>query len=136
MAKTPVTLKVSGFEDREVASVDFSFEQACDKENQPAGIPRGGKITLQVKALNSGKPDLMQWMLEKSLKKDGEIIFMVSGDTDKKMKSIEFKDAYCVAFTEHWEDTQEDTGLAHFEEITISCKKISNGPVTFENDWK
>jgi hypothetical protein len=138
MATTPVTLKVDGFADREVAEVTYSFNQSIDKENQPAGPPRGGKIKLKVKALNDGNVDLLNWMLSKSLAKKGLIVFMNSSDVEKKMKDVEFEGAYCVDFTEHWEDLsgKGDSSLAHWELIELSCQKIKNGPITFENDWK
>ncbi len=139
MATTPVSLKIDGFADREVAAVTYSFNQTIDKENQPAGTPRGGKIVIRVKALNDGNVDLLHWMTKPSLSKKGSIIFMDSTDTEKKMKSIDFETAYCVDFVEHWEDVQADqkeNSLAHWEEITISCKKIVNGPITYENEWK
>jgi len=138
MAKTPVTLKIDGFADREVASVTYSFNQGIDKENQPAGPPRGGKIVIRVKAMNDGNVELLNWMTNESLAKKGSIVFMQSSDTAKKMKSVDFEGAYCVDFTEHWEDKQADdkADLAHWEEIVISCKKIVNGPITYENDWK
>ena len=137
MAKTPVTLKIDGFADREVAAVTYSFNQTVDKENQPAGIPRGGKIIVRVKAMNDGNVELLNWMTDESLTKKGSIEFMVSSDTKKKMKSVEFEGAYCVDFVEHWEDKQADDkeALAHWEEITISCKKLVNGPISYENPW-
>jgi hypothetical protein len=138
MAKTPVTLKIDGFADREVAAVTYSFNQAIDKENQPAGPPRGGKIVIRVKAMNDGNVELLNWMTNESLAKKGSIVFMLSSDTQKKMKSVDFEGAYCVDFEEHWEDVQagDDTTLAHWEEITISCRKIVNGPITYQNEWK
>ena len=139
MATTPVTLKIDGFADREVAMVTYSFNQAIDKENQPSGIPRGGKIVVRVKAMNDGNVDLLKWMTSKSLAKKGSIIFMNSSDTDKKMKSVDFEGGYCVDFVELWQDTladQKDAPLSHWEEITIVCKKIVNGPITYENEWK
>ena len=136
--KNRVTLKIDGFEDREVAAVTYSFTQATDKDNQPSGLPRGGKITLRVKAEDDGNVDLLKWMTSKSLAKKGSLLFMTSKDIDKKMKSIEFEDAYCVDFVEHWEDVTEgrNVPLAHWEEITIVCRKIANGPITYENEWK
>jgi len=139
MATTPVSLKIDGFADREVAAVTYSFNQTIDKENQPAGTPRGGKIVIRVKAMNDGNAELLHWMAKPSLMKNGSIVFMNSADTEKEMKSVKFENAYCVDFVEHWEDVQadqKDSSLAHWEEITISCKKIVNGPVTYENDWK
>ena len=73
---TPVTLQVSGFQDREVLLVDYKFDQATDREGQIAGIPRGGRVTIRVKAPNSGTPDLMAWMVERNLAKDGSIEFL------------------------------------------------------------
>ena len=135
MAKTPVTLKVDGFKDREVAAVYYKFEQATDKEGQTTGIPRGGKITIRVKARNDGNCELLDWMCNKALAKDGIIEFMNSSDATMKMKDVEFYGAYCVEFKEHWEDTTKAEDLAHWEEITITCKEITNQSVTYENEW-
>jgi len=138
MATTPVTLKVDGFADREVAAVTYSFSQTTDKEGQTTGIPRGGKIVIKVKAMNDGNVELLNWMVNKALAKNGSVLFMNSTDANKKMKSVDFSGAYCVDFTEHWEDTQgnDNKPLAHWEEITLSCQKITNGAVTYENEWK
>ena len=135
MAKTPVTLLVDGFKPREVAMVEYSFAQSTDKEGQTTGIPRGGKIKIKVKAMNDGTNELLNWMIEKSLSKDGKIEFMNSSDASKKMKDIEFKGAYCVDFLEHWEDTTTAEALAHWEEILITCKEITNQSVQYQNDW-
>ena len=93
------------------------------------GIPRGGKIKVRVKALNDGTPDLLAWMTERSLPKNGEIKFLET-KTNKEMKSIKFTTVYCVNFEEKWEDK-----LGHFEEIEITCKAIECGNVKYENDW-
>jgi len=135
MAKTPVTLLVDGFKPREVAMVEYTFSQATDKEGQTTGIPRGGKIKIKVKALNDGTNELLSWMCDKSLAKDGKIEFMNSSDATKKMKDVEFKGAYCVDFEEKWIDTTKAEDLAHWELITITCKEITNQSVTYENDW-
>ena len=73
MAKTPVSMTIDGYKDREVLMVTYEFTQATDVEGQMAGIPRGGKITVRVKALNDGTPDLLAWMCERNLPKNGEI---------------------------------------------------------------
>lgn len=136
--KNRVTLKVDGFADREVAAVTYSFNQSIGKENDPTGIPRGGIIKLRVKAEDSGNAELLHWMVSKSMSKKGSLLFMTSKDIDKKMKSVEFEDAYCVDFVEHWEDVPEgkkDVPVSHWEDIIVSCRKIINGPVTYENEW-
>ena len=129
MAKTPVTMKIDGYKDREVMMVTYEFDQATDVEGQMSGIPRGGKITVRVKALNDGTPDLLAWMIERNLPKNGQIDFQET-KTGKAMKSIKFTNGYCVDFDEKWEDKQ-----GHYEEIVISCKAIEVGSVKYENDW-
>ena len=129
MAKTPVTMKIDGYKDREVMMVTYEFDQATDVEGQMSGIPRGGKSTVRVKALNDGTPELLAWMIERNLPKNGQIDFLET-KTGKAMKSIKFTNGYCVDFDEKWEDK-----MGHFEEITISCKAIEVGSVKYENDW-
>ena len=129
MATTPVTMKIDGYKDREVLMVTYEFDQATDVEGQMAGIPRGGKIVVRVKALNDGTPDLMAWMVERNLPKDGKIEFLET-KTGKAMKTIEFKNGYCVTFEERWEDK-----MGHFEEITITCKEFAIGSVKWQNQW-
>ena len=129
MATTPVQLKVDGFTDREVMMVTYSFNQATDTEGQMSGIPRGGRITIRCKALNDGNPDLLKWMTSPNLSKNGSIVFNET-KTGNQMKSIEFTDGYCVDYVEYWEDK-----MGHYEEITISCREIKNGPVSYHNQW-
>ena len=129
MAKTPVKLEVDGYKEREVMMVKYEFDQATDVEGQMSGIPRGGKINIRVKALNDGTPDLLAWMVERNLPKNGVITFLET-KTGKNMKTIKFTNRYCVNFEEKWEDKK-----GHFEEIEITCQKIEFESVVFENDW-
>ena len=126
---TPVLLTVKDFAPREVILVDYKFNQATDTEGQVAGIVRGGQVTIRVKALNDGTPELMAWMCDRFLKKDGEIQFLET-KTLKVMKTIKFTGAYCVDFEENWADKE-----GHYEEILISCQNIEVGSVKFENAW-
>ena len=129
MAKTPVKIEIDGYKEREVQMVTYEFDQATDTEGQMSGIPRGGRIVVKVKALNDGTPDLLAWMLERNLPKNGKITFNVT-KTGKVMKTIEFEGGYCVDFEEKWEDK-----AGHYEQIEISCQKMKFGSVEFENEW-
>lgn len=100
MAKTPVKLEVDGYKEREVMMVKYEFDQATDVEGQMSGIPRGGKINIRVKALNDGTPDLLAWMIERNLPKNGTITFLET-KTGKNMKTIKFTNGYCVNFEEN-----------------------------------
>lgn len=129
MAKTPVTLTVDSYKEREVLSVQYEFEQATDLQGQCVGIPRGGFITIKVKALNDGAPDLLDWMVDPRKLKSGTIFFKET-KSGQKMKDIKFTDAYCVGYEEMWEEA-----VGHFEEIVIACKKIEFGNISYENEW-
>ena len=129
MAKTPVVMKVQDFKEREVLMVSYEFDQEIDREGQMTGIPRFKMLRVRVKALNDGTPELMAWMCDRFLRKDGEIEFLET-KTLKVMKSIKFTGGYCVDFEEKWED-----GVGHFEEILISCQNLEVGSVKFENAW-
>ena len=105
MAKTPVTMKVDGYKDREVMMVNYEFEQETDVEGQMSG------------------------MTERNLPKNGSIEFLET-KTGKAMKTIKFTNGYCVDFEEKWEDK-----AGHYEEIVITCKQIEVGSIKFENEW-
>ncbi|MDR1881983.1 MAG: hypothetical protein LBR26_04280 [Prevotella sp.] len=129
MAKTPVKIEIDGYKEREVMMVTYEFDQATDVEGQMSGIPRGGRIIVRVKAMNDGTPDLLAWMIERNLPKNGTITFLET-KTGKSMKTIKFTGGYCVDFDEKWEDKK-----GHYEEVVITCQKIEFGQVVYENDW-
>lgn len=130
MAVTPVKLVIDGYKEREVQMVTYEFTQQTDIEGQIAGIPRGGKIVIKVKAMNDGNPELLDWMIQRNLAKKGSIEFSET-KSGNLMKKIEFDGAYCVDFDETWEE-----GLGHLETIVITCQNITFGSVKFENAWK
>jgi hypothetical protein len=138
MAKTPVELQIQEFKEkkREVATFSMTFNQMTDMEGQVTDLPRGGKITMRVKALNDGNSDLVCWMTDKKQAYNGSIAFY-NTTNGNLMKTYTFKDAYCVDYEEHWEDDVYNSLLSHWEEITISCREITNGgAMEFVNAWE
>jgi len=127
---TPVKLEVKDFEAREVILVDYKFNQATDIEGQIAGIPRGGLVTIRVKAMNDGNNQLLQWMLAPNDPRDMKITFenTVDGST---MKTLEGTGCYCIHYVEKWEDGQQ-----HFEQVDVVCQTLKNGSVEYANPWK
>ena len=127
---TPVTLAIDGFAEREVMMVDYKFDQATDREGQIAGIPRGGRVSIRVKAMNDGNNELIAWMLDPTSPKDVKVQFYntVDGSTMKELKGT---NCYCIDYVEKWEDGQD-----HYEQIEIVCQKLENGAVAYDNPWK
>ena len=140
--KAPVTLIIKELSapKREVSTFSMKFEQSTDPDGQVAAIPRGGKITMRVKALNDGNSDLVCWMIDKQQVYSGCIEFLNTTD-GKIMKSYFFTDAYCVNYQECWDDPSglkvDAQFLTHWEEITISCRSITNGgAMNYKNNWE
>ena len=127
---TPVLFEVKDFAPREVLMVDYKFTQATDREGQIAGLPRGGIITIRVKALNDGNAQLMQWILNPTDPRDVNIKFQNTID-GKDMKTLKGTACYCIHYKEYWADKEE-----HYEEVNIVCQKLENGPVVYDNPWK
>lgn len=125
-----VVLKVDGYKDREVLHVSYGFHQQTDPEGQPAGITRGGKITVQVKSLNDGNTDFMEWVCDSYSAKGGSIEFLKMDGTN--MKTLKFEHAYLVDYEEIYDgiDTQNQTEI-----FTISAKKLSINSVSHNNKW-
>ena len=127
---TPVLFEVKDFAPREVLMVDYKFNQATDREGQIAGLPRGGIITIRVKALNDGNAQLMQWILNPTDPRDVNIKFQNTID-GKDMKTLKGTACYCIHYKEYWADGEE-----HYEEVNIVCQKLENGPIVYDNPWK
>ena len=47
------------------------------------------------------------------------------------MKTLKGTACYCTHYKEYWADGEE-----HYEEIFLSCQKLENGSVSYENPWK
>lgn len=135
MAETPVKLTIDGFKEktREVRSVDYKFFQAIDSDGQITGLPRGGKITLRLKALNNGNAELLRWMLQENEFQDIKIEIKATTTTGSS-KTIE-ANAKCVHYKEDWTDGKE-----HYEEIVVVCKSMhvtsDINKATFETTWE
>ena len=144
-----VILKVNGLfqsakdQQRQVLDVTYSFNRATDQDGLPSGETKGGKIVLKLKAVNNENSELAEWIFDKSKGKNGSIVFMDPRNGNVKLKSIDFENAYCVEYIEHCEekianpDEQIARDVAHYEQITLSCEKITRGLAIYKNEsWE
>lgn len=126
-------MKLDGYDEREVISVHYQFNQQIDVEGQPTGTTRGGVITVKVKSTDAGNTDLLDWVCDSYLAKNGTITWpRRDGST---MKTLAFVDAYCVGYEETFDST--DSQLQN-EVITITCRQLTvsgKGSVQYDNHW-
>lgn len=125
-----VTLNADGIKERQVIYMHYELNQQTDVEGQPVGRTRGGKITLRVRTPKDGNTDIVEWMCDTNMSKDGEIVIpsLAGGD----LKTIKFSDGFVVSYSETFDRRQE---LILFEEFTISAKVIKIGSAVHNNNW-
>lgn len=126
-----VTLNADGIEERQVIYLHYEFDQQTDIEGQPVGRTRGGKITLRVRTPKDGNTDIVEWMCNRDMSKNGKIVIPTLKGTD--LKTISFEDGFVVSYAETYDRRQE---LVLYEEFTISAKVVKVGKSAIhENNW-
>jgi hypothetical protein len=130
------TLAVKGLKERNIIEYNYSFSQAIDLENQPTGIPRGGKLTVKVEAVTRSEKtnELFGWMVSKT-KKDGKIVVKKPSKRGEDLKILKFEDAFCVEYKEIWKDIKSGADTSNTEEIVISWRKLTWDDVEFDYGW-
>lgn len=126
-----VTLNADGIKERQVLYMHYEFNQQIDVEGQPVGRARGGQITLRVKTPKDGNTDIVEWMCNTYMSKNGYI--SVPTLEGGELKRIDFTGGYVVAYSETYDFRNHE--LEMYEEFTISAKVIKIGVATHNNSW-
>ena len=130
MATRTATISADGIKDREVLYVRYELNQQTDIEGQPTGTTRGGKIYVKVKSTDDGNTEIMEWMCDSYMSKNGSISF--PNRQGGEMKHLSFKEGYVVEYAETYDSTNS---LLQYEEFTISAKEIQVGNARHNNRW-
>ena len=110
--------------------VRYELNQQTDVEGQPTGRTRGGKITVKVKSKNDGNTEILEWMCDTYMSKNGVISYP---DKDGgEMKRLNFKNGYVVEYAETYDDKNE---IQQYEEFVITAKEIQVGNAVHNNSW-
>lgn len=105
---------------------DYEFTQAIDITGRPSDRPRGGILRLTLVSPDDSDLLFHEWMKEKDLVKDGDIILTVNKNGDFADKRIHFTDAYCIRLHEYFNDAN---ALPMYTELSIMA-----GSITFGDD--
>ncbi|AUS07035.1 MULTISPECIES: type VI secretion system tube protein TssD [Pseudotamlana] len=121
-------LSIEG-DEMNVLDCAFEFSQQADYNGRPAENPRGGQIQLLVES--TSKTDFMDWAISPEMVKNGTITFY-KRENMASLKKIEFKNAYCLRYHEHFNahDTEPMQTL-----LMISAHEITIKGTTFSNNW-
>ena len=112
-----------------ILTVEYDITQMMDLHNRPNGSPKGGLIQLTIETGSDNL--LLEWALKHSMIKDGKIIFY-RRDANSKMKSVEFKDAFCVYLKEIFTADGKNPMVTR---LTISARELKISNQSIKNAW-
>ena len=119
-----------------VIECEYEFVQPIKENGQPAGRPAGGLIHLVVVTPDNNDLFLHGWMRDAIERKDGKINFTVMDVANPSLKTLQFKQAYCIRLYEYF---NSHNNIQMYTKITISAAEIAfgeNGNIVFKNDGK
>ncbi|HEX8268456.1 MAG TPA: type VI secretion system tube protein TssD [Flavobacterium sp.] len=121
-------LEIDG-EAMNVLEFQCTLGQETDISGKPSADPSGGKIRLVVESTKSTM--LFDWMISNTQTKNGKLTFY-RRDAISKMRDINFKEAYCVRYDEHF---IAYNAMSMRIEIVISAKEINMSGSQFVRNW-
>lgn len=127
IARTKLVMELDG-DKFPVQTFSFHLKQHTDHTGQPASEVLGGMINIELESPE--KNQLMAWMCDSYMRKDGKIIVHKSEETGK-FAELEFKEAFMSEYTE----TFVESGIGTIN-MSISCKEITMGEAVHSNEWE
>ncbi|GAA3515790.1 hypothetical protein GCM10022393_32210 [Aquimarina addita] len=116
-------------EEINILDCSFTFRQDTDYTGRPCAKPQGGQISLLIES--TSKTDFLEWMISPSIVKKGIITFF-RRDNMSSLKNVEFSEAYCIEYSEHFNADSDKPLQIH---LLLSAKEISVKGTTFINNW-
>ncbi|MGB8489515.1 MAG: type VI secretion system tube protein TssD [Bacteroidales bacterium] len=108
-------------------SCDYSFSQSVDHKGLTSSKVRGGEINLSFVSIEDS--EIIQWMISEEADRDGKILFVGDNNT-KPFKTLEFKDARLISYTESFMDQSYMTTT-----LIISARQLILSGVKHTNAW-
>ncbi|MCX6270840.1 MAG: type VI secretion system tube protein TssD [Bacteroidetes bacterium] len=113
-----------------VLECDYDFTQQIDITGKPSAKPRGGIVNVVVESKSD--PELMEWMVALSNVRSGEITFFKDDAPGVKLKTLSFKEAFCIRFQEKYTSTGPNPMIASF---SFTAKEVTVDGVTYSSQW-
>lgn len=121
-----------------IVECEYEFSQIVDDTGKPTTRTKGGIITFVMPATCDDDQFFYKWMFDKTLVYSGSFKFCVfSNDNQKRYKTVEFTNAYCVGLKDNFND--KDSKLM-YSKVTLSAEVIRVGTgfldsAFFSNSW-
>ena len=112
---------------------EYEFIQPIKENGQPGGRPSGGLIHFTMESPDDSILIFHDWMQNTTEHKNGQIIFSVIDEAKPTIKTLHFKNAYCIRLYEYFSGYSNTQMLT---KITISAAEIAfgeKGNIVFKN---
>jgi hypothetical protein len=110
-------------------SVSVEIEQTADQFGRPSTAAKGGRIEIEMFSVEDDV--IFDWMVHTRKTLNGSIN-LYEADFETKLKEIKFEDAYCIEFSERFDEASEENLVTRFK---ISAEKLSIGNIDLDNQW-
>jgi hypothetical protein len=109
-----------------ILECDYEFTQSIDATGKPCAKTKGGMIHVVVESMYD--PAMMQWAVATSNVRSGKIVFYKDDSEKSTLKTLVFKNAYCV----HLQDRFHSEGQYPMStSFTINAQEITLDDTTF-----
>ena len=112
----------------QVLSCVYSLTQPVDDDGRPVSAVTANEISIRLKSTDDNF--FYEWMIDPKGQQDGKIIFNHNFQ-DSKMKEIEFKNAYCINYTETFDKSGSEGPMNIL--IKITPTQLSVGGIKIDN---
>jgi hypothetical protein len=102
-----------------VLAADYEVSQPIGRRNMPTDVPVVGLIHMTLESNN--KSEIFEWAVSHKLAKSGSIVFY-RRDAQSSMKTLNFKDGFCINFKEQFDADSEKPMRMH---VTLAVREIS-----------
>ena len=133
-------IKIDGIGEFKLASVGYGFNQMVDASGRPTSEVLCNQIALSIFPEVANGPDageysnsLFQWMIDGSQSHDGTIEYYTSEKEDQVLKTLAFKGAFCVSFSENMTAI---SGERITQDILIAVAELDVEGDTYKNMWR
>jgi hypothetical protein len=121
-------LSIDGGEEMNVLNCDFRFNQMTNATGKVTSVPSGGYVDFTIESTK--ETVVFDWMISPTSKKNGKVTFY-RRDVMSKLQSLDFEEAYCVAYHQSYTHQGEHPMQVSF---TVSAKKLKLNDSEFINN--
>ena len=112
-----------------ILNVEYEISQSVDDDLRPIRAPRCGTIHILLES--SSDNNLVEWAMSHKMMKEGKITFY-RRDASSQMKSVSFKDGFCVYLKEIFTSDGKNPMVTR---ITVAAREMTIGKYNIKHTW-